>query len=291
MPPASNESLKKYHFLEELALDNPSLAKQIKNTIPAWRSEINELFSHPTLADDLLNSIKYFSEKDTEIFCGKIAMEISEILSADSTKKVGLIVNDYTSESGNYFSKKVIEKLPKERQSNIEIISVKELYPEEAFGKIKNCFYVDDSSNSGEQLISLLRKLEEYQSYETKINNELHKIKIRLMAITEFARGKVNKTIQEQKGLLPNIDLKASHMPTFGEFIESYPNTKIQSKSTFEFDDQDEKNMKLEILGIFPHAIQDNLSRLLIDYTKVDLFSSKLIKNNLLEVTRTNRND
>lgn len=178
-----------YPFIEALRQDYPDIAVTVESRLPAWKTGVDSTAEIPGFADLLLNGTKYTTKEEEQKFCNNIATEIQTALETNPSLKIVFIRYGGKNRSELYLQSHILNTLPKEYHSRIlipqsqdEVLEVLTANPN------VQCYYIDDSSNSAQQMRGALQSVLSYVA--TDDISEI-KIKAHLLGMSEDSKRKI----------------------------------------------------------------------------------------------------
>lgn len=241
-------------FVRKVAKDYPDEANRIISLLPMWKATVDRYVSIPGFAGEVLDATEYISKEDLEGFVTEIADEATPLLGVHPDRVV--FVHYSAKTSGRYLFNQILGKIPEEIRDKAILLDPKTLARDIRLGNRKaptNIFYCDDSSNSGQQIRSLL-SLTILPLVQEPSQNPT--IDLRLMRISDNARNVIETKLQIPGVDNVNWDIKAKRMPELADVMNKHA-TKLPAPIPELFSPR--SPFGAPTLGIFYHKLQDNL--------------------------------
>lgn len=265
-------------FLVDMKVDHTEEADAIGGRVGDWKNMVDEEQGIKGLGELLLNNMTYMSREQEDAFGLSVKEEIVNYLEGDPTKKIIFVVYIKNRGSGKYFTEKMIDVINPELRDRVSMWSWVDFHHKSVKDPENTDFYIlDDSSNSGQQVLDLVRETvvgpisRAVDNLRSLVRGEVYsgtkvKLKLRLMVLTDKAKKDVEDFL-EKKGLdlspffeldLYGNDLANSRMTTVEDIL---------SQNGIEESDLQKPYLLLEshmgrrptTTKIFFHKVQDNM--------------------------------
>lgn len=262
-------------FLRDMSEDYPDQALAISKRAQDWSKSIDDEQGINGLGDALLNNAEYVSKAEKEKFENSVAEEMKTFLDTHPEGKIICIVFMKKKGSGPFFYYNITSRLNEELRSRISMWSWVDIREKAVQKPEQNEYYiVDDSSNSGQQLNTMLfstyigalsdaaKQMSSNHNFEER---EKVKLRVRLMRISKKAREKMEKKYVDKNDISPYCTIDFDENPganklvrTTDEVLETLGQTESDLAEP-EFLMESHAGRNPTTLAIFSHKVPDNL--------------------------------
>ena len=245
-------------FLQGLTLDYPQAAEQIVADLAVWITKLDEMAGVPGLAQKILDRTEYISKDQIKSFVDKVTQEVTAILQSDPTQKVIFVTYGGESQSGRFFFDWLKAELPVQLADAISLVPAFDLDSTLDKTSAKHVFYLDDSSNSGQQLYQCLVPLKSFVDAHQKDCREIL-VHVRLLQIAPEGRDSFQTIEKFLYGSPVKLDIQATAMPNMRDVQNDLGSTFGLLSPTARRSFLSEHNMGVATLAIMWHKFTDNL--------------------------------
>jgi len=156
----------KVDFIAKISQDHPKLSDKLRKAVPEWKKATDDYVGQPGFAAELLDQVDYVSsEEEQEIMASWVA-EVHDYLQAHPNETISIIY--YHDGSDHFFSQQVLSKLTEADRERVHYGTCYDfgqdirstLLPaadKHLVDLDSQVWFFDDSSNSGDQLMDLIR--------------------------------------------------------------------------------------------------------------------------------------